>query len=104
MDFPDALPTLSRFRCPACRQRFHAHLLKSRCSCPGCGVALVSNVERAWREGVAVFGAGMLLWLVWALGQGRELWDNGSVMVFILAFYLGHFWYRLRVTISRVAS
>ena len=104
MDFPNDLPTFSRFRCPVCQERFWSSRLKARCSCPACGVALDSNVERAFREGVAVFGAGMLLWVFWALGQGRELWDNGSVLVFILAFYLGHFWYRLRVTISRAAA
>ena len=103
MDFPDALPTFSRFRCPACRQRFHAHLLKPRCSCPACGVTLVSNVQRALREGVALFGAALLLWLLWALGQGREWWGDGGMIALILAFYLGHFWYRLRVTISRAA-
>lgn len=104
MDFPNDLPTFSRFRCPVCRERFWSSQLKGRCSCPACGVALVSNVECAFREGVAVFVVALLLWLIWGLSQHRELWDSGSVLVFILAFYLGHFWYRLRVTIRRAAA
>ena len=67
-------------------------------------MALVSNVVRAFREGLALFAAVLLLWLGWRLAEGRSPLDNAGVLAFVLAFYLGHGWYRLRVRIRAAAA
>jgi hypothetical protein len=98
MEFPPYLPTFSSFQCPVCWQKFSSHLLKDRCNCPYCQAVLISNVSKAFREGLWLFFILMALWipLAWPNWQAFK---KSSTLVTIIGYYAGQFWYHARVCI-----
>lgn len=76
------------------------HLVREVFICPHCRAPLETNVGRAYNEGVVVFGLLMCAWIAVAILNRIEWLAAGSSIAFIVAFYIGHLWYRKRLNVK----